>query len=35
MILNVEHKLNSGHLGISRVQQPERFLIFDTPPGSV
>jgi len=25
MILTVEHKLNFGHLGISRVQQPEGF----------
>jgi len=25
MILNVEHKLNYGQLGISRVQQPEGF----------
>jgi len=35
MILAVEYRLNSGQLGISRVQQPGGFLDSDIPLGGV
>ena len=33
VILSVEYRLNSGHLGSLRVQQPGDFLGSDIPPG--